>query len=61
MFEELRFEQKKLIEDYEGKLNKVQFFYECEFDILKRLQFFIVESFQVSKEKEVDFRKEFQG
>nr|XP_037856902.1 protein FAM184A isoform X4 [Chlorocebus sabaeus] len=59
--EELRLEQKKLIEDYEGKLNKAQSFYERELDTLKRSQLFTAESLQASKEKEADLRKEFQG
>uniref|UniRef100_A0A671G428 Family with sequence similarity 184 member A n=1 Tax=Rhinolophus ferrumequinum TaxID=59479 RepID=A0A671G428_RHIFE len=59
--EELRLEQKKLIEDYEGKLNKAQSFYEHELDTLKSSQLFTAESLQVSKEKEADLRKEFQG
>uniref|UniRef100_A0A2K6PLS5 Family with sequence similarity 184 member A n=1 Tax=Rhinopithecus roxellana TaxID=61622 RepID=A0A2K6PLS5_RHIRO len=59
--EELRLEQKKLIEDYEGKLNKAQCFYERELDTLKRSQLFTAESLQASKEKEADLRKEFQG
>ncbi|KAM8790228.1 protein FAM184A [Rhynchonycteris naso] len=59
--EELRLEQKKLIEDYEGKLNKAQSFYEHELDTLKRSQLFTAESLQASKEKEADLRKEFQA
>uniref|UniRef100_A0A8C4LM38 Family with sequence similarity 184 member A n=1 Tax=Equus asinus TaxID=9793 RepID=A0A8C4LM38_EQUAS len=59
--EELRLERKKLIEDYEGKLNKAQCFYEHELDTLKRSQLFTAESLQASKEKEADLRKEFQG
>ncbi|XP_041602560.1 protein FAM184A isoform X5 [Vulpes lagopus] len=59
--EELRLERKKLIEDYEGKLNKAQSFYEHELDTLKRSQLFTAESLQASKEKEADLRKEFQG
>ncbi|XP_062042666.1 protein FAM184A isoform X4 [Lepus europaeus] len=59
--EELRLEKKKLIEDYEGKLNKAQSFYERELDTLKRSQLFTAESLQASKEKEADLRKEFQG
>uniref|UniRef100_A0A2K5KCN5 Protein FAM184A/B N-terminal domain-containing protein n=1 Tax=Colobus angolensis palliatus TaxID=336983 RepID=A0A2K5KCN5_COLAP len=59
--EELKLEQKKLIEDYEGKLNKAQSFYERELDTLKRSQLFTAESLQASKEKEADLRKEFQG
>ncbi|KAM5285548.1 protein FAM184A isoform 2-T2 [Hipposideros larvatus] len=59
--EERRLEQKKIIEDYEGKLNKAQCFYERELDNLKRSQLFTAESLQVSKEKEADLRKEFQG
>ncbi|KAG8510928.1 Protein FAM184A, partial [Galemys pyrenaicus] len=59
--EELKVEQKKLIEDYEGKLNKAQSFYEHELDTLKRSQLFTAESLQASKEKEADLRKEFQG
>ncbi|XP_006839947.1 PREDICTED: protein FAM184A isoform X2 [Chrysochloris asiatica] len=59
--EELRHERKKLIEDYEGKLNKAQSFYERELDTLKRSQLFTAESLQASKEKEADLRKEFQG
>ncbi|XP_066104393.1 protein FAM184A isoform X1 [Saccopteryx bilineata] len=58
--EELRLERKKLIEDYEGKLNKAQSFYEHELDTLKRSQLFTAESLQASKEKEADLRKEFQ-
>ncbi|XP_030665479.1 protein FAM184A isoform X2 [Nomascus leucogenys] len=61
MLEELRLERKKLIEDYEGKLNKAQSFYERELDTLKRSQLFTAESLQASKEKEADLRKEFQG
>ncbi|XP_008581416.1 PREDICTED: protein FAM184A isoform X3 [Galeopterus variegatus] len=61
MLEELRLEQKKLIEEYEGKLNKAQSFYEHELDTLKRSQLFTAESLQASKEKEADLRKEFQG
>nr|XP_012377649.2 protein FAM184A isoform X6 [Dasypus novemcinctus] len=59
--EELRLERKKLIEEYEGKLNKAQSFYEHELDNLKRSQLFTAESLQASKEKESDLRKEFQG
>ncbi|XP_045150235.1 protein FAM184A [Echinops telfairi] len=59
--EELRREQKTLIEDYEGKLSKAQAFYERELDTLKRSQLFTAESLQASKEKEADLRKEFQG
>ncbi|XP_049627336.1 protein FAM184A [Suncus etruscus] len=59
--EELRLEQKKLIEDYEGKLKKAQSFYEHELDNLKRSQLFTAENLQASKEKEADLRKEFQG
>ncbi|XP_019484875.1 PREDICTED: protein FAM184A [Hipposideros armiger] len=59
--EERRLERKKIIEDYEGKLNKAQCFYERELDNLKRSQLFTAESLQVSKEKEADLRKEFQG
>ncbi|XP_053520869.1 protein FAM184A isoform X2 [Artibeus jamaicensis] len=59
--EELRLERKKLIEDYEGKLNKAQSFYERELDTLKRSQLFTAESLQASKEKEADLRKEFQA
>ncbi|XP_045698475.1 protein FAM184A isoform X7 [Phyllostomus hastatus] len=59
--EELRLERKKLIEDYEGKLNKAQSFYEHELDTLKRSQLFTAESLQASKEKEADLRKEFQA
>ncbi|XP_016054205.1 PREDICTED: protein FAM184A isoform X3 [Miniopterus natalensis] len=59
--EKLRHEQKKLIEDYEGKLNKAQTFYERELDTLKRSQLFTAESLQASKEKEADLRKEFQA
>ncbi|XP_023506753.2 protein FAM184A isoform X4 [Equus caballus] len=59
--EELRLERKKLIEDYEGKLNKAQCFYEHELDTLKRSQLFTAESLQASKEKEADLRKEFQS
>uniref|UniRef100_A0A2K5WVR7 Family with sequence similarity 184 member A n=1 Tax=Macaca fascicularis TaxID=9541 RepID=A0A2K5WVR7_MACFA len=59
--EELKLEQKKLIEDYEGRLNKAQSFYERELDTLKRSQLFTAESLQASKEKEADLRKEFQG
>ncbi|XP_051020189.1 protein FAM184A [Acomys russatus] len=59
--EELRLEKKKLIEDYEGKLNKAQLFYERELDNLKRSQLFTAESLQASRDKEADLRKEFQG
>ncbi|XP_033619095.1 protein FAM184A isoform X3 [Fukomys damarensis] len=59
--EELRIEKKKLTEEYEGKLNKAQCFYERELDTLKRSQLFTAESLQASKEKEADLRKEFQG
>ncbi|XP_055455439.1 protein FAM184A isoform X6 [Psammomys obesus] len=59
--EELRLEKKKLIEDYEGKLNKAQSFYERELDNLKRSQLFTAESLQASRDKEADLRKEFQG
>ncbi|XP_060229163.1 protein FAM184A isoform X5 [Meriones unguiculatus] len=59
--EELRLEKKKLIEDYEGKLNKAQTFYERELDNLKRSQLFTAESLQASRDKEADLRKEFQG
>ncbi|XP_054424891.1 protein FAM184A isoform X2 [Pteronotus mesoamericanus] len=59
--EELRLERKKLIEDYEGKLNKAQSFYERELDTLKRSQLFTAESLQASKEKEADLRREFQA
>jgi hypothetical protein len=59
--EELRLEKKKLVEEYEGKLNKAQSFYERELDNLKRSQVFTAESLQASKEKEADLRKEFQG
>ncbi|ELW48798.1 Protein FAM184A [Tupaia chinensis] len=59
--EELRLEQKKLIEEYEGKLSKAQSFYERELDNLKRSQLFTAESLQASKEKEADLRREFQG
>ncbi|XP_008833995.1 protein FAM184A isoform X2 [Nannospalax galili] len=59
--EELRLEKKRLIEDYEGKLNKAQTFYERELDNLKRSQLFTAESLQASREKEADLRKEFQG
>ncbi|XP_023570007.1 protein FAM184A isoform X1 [Octodon degus] len=59
--EELRLEKRKLVEEYEGKLNKAQCFYERELDTLKRSQLFTAESLQASKEKEADLRKEFQG
>nr|XP_005008204.1 protein FAM184A isoform X5 [Cavia porcellus] len=59
--EELRLEKRKLIEEYEGKLNKAQCFYERELDTLKRSQLFTAESLKASKEKEADLRKEFQG
>ncbi|XP_012888230.1 PREDICTED: protein FAM184A [Dipodomys ordii] len=59
--EELRLEKKKIIEDYEDKLNKAQSFYERELDTLKRSQLFTAESLKASKEKEADLRKEFQG
>ncbi|XP_036024483.1 protein FAM184A isoform X2 [Onychomys torridus] len=59
--EELRLEKKKLIEEYEGKLNKAQSFYERELDNLKRSQLFTAESLQASRDKEADLRKEFQG
>ncbi|XP_059556184.1 protein FAM184A isoform X7 [Myotis daubentonii] len=59
--EELKLEQKRLIEDYEGKLNKAQSFYEHELDTLKRSQLFTAESLQASKEKEAELRKEFQA
>ncbi|EHB15501.1 Protein FAM184A, partial [Heterocephalus glaber] len=59
--EELRLEKKRLTEEYEGKLNKAQCFYERELDTLKRSQLFTAESLQASKEKEADLRKEFQG
>ncbi|KAL1770082.1 FAM184A isoform X3 [Sigmodon hispidus] len=59
--EELRLEKKKLIEEYEGKLNKAQLFYERELDNLKRSQLFTAESLQASRDKEADLRKEFQG
>ncbi|KAB0355577.1 hypothetical protein FD755_021518 [Muntiacus reevesi] len=59
--EELRLERQQLIEDYEGKLQKAQSFYERELDTLKRSQLFTAESLQASKEKEADLRKEFQG
>ncbi|KAM6181107.1 protein FAM184A isoform 2-T2 [Erethizon dorsatum] len=59
--EELRLEKKRLIEEYEGKLNKAQCFYERELDTLKRSQLFTAESLQASKGKEADLRKEFQG
>lgn len=59
--EELKLEQKRLIEDYESKLNKAQSFYERELDTLKRSQLFTAESLQASKEKEAELRKEFQA
>ncbi|XP_058422360.1 protein FAM184A [Diceros bicornis minor] len=59
--EELRLERKQLIEDYEGRLNKAQCFYEHELDTLKRSQLFTAESLQASKDKEADLRREFQG
>ncbi|KAK2491146.1 hypothetical protein MC885_002867 [Smutsia gigantea] len=59
--EELRLERKKLIEDYEGKLNKAQSFYEHELDTLRRSQLFTAGSLQATREKEADLRKEFQG
>lgn len=59
--EELKLEQKRLIEDYEGKLSKAQSFYEHELDTLKRSQLFTAESLQASKEKEAELRKEFQA
>ncbi|XP_008137005.2 protein FAM184A [Eptesicus fuscus] len=59
--EELKLEQKRLIEDYEAKLNKAQSFYEHELDTLKRSQLFTAESLKASKEKEADLRKEFQA
>ncbi|XP_036173836.1 protein FAM184A isoform X5 [Myotis myotis] len=59
--EELKLEQKRLMEDYEGKLSKAQSFYEHELDTLKRSQLFTAESLQASKEKEADLRKEFQA
>lgn len=58
--EELKLEQKRLIEDYEGKLSKAQSFYEHELDTLKRSQLFTAESLQASREKEAELRKEFQ-
>ncbi|XP_038196224.1 protein FAM184A isoform X3 [Arvicola amphibius] len=59
--EELRLEKKKLIEEYEGRLNKAQVFYERELDNLKRSQLFTAESLQTSRDKEAELRKEFQG
>ncbi|XP_041510883.1 protein FAM184A isoform X2 [Microtus oregoni] len=59
--EELRLEKKKLIEEYEGRLNKAQVFYERELDNLKRSQLFTAESLQASRDKEAELRKEFQG
>ncbi|KAH0517701.1 Protein FAM184A [Microtus ochrogaster] len=59
--DELRLEKKKLIEEYEGRLNKAQVFYERELDNLKRSQLFTAESLQASRDKEAELRKEFQG
>ncbi|XP_038622678.1 protein FAM184A isoform X3 [Tachyglossus aculeatus] len=59
--EELRLEKKRLIEDYETKLNKAQNFYEHELDTVKRSQIFTAESLHASKEKEAELKREFQS
>uniref|UniRef100_A0A672PMF8 Family with sequence similarity 184 member A n=1 Tax=Sinocyclocheilus grahami TaxID=75366 RepID=A0A672PMF8_SINGR len=58
--EELKQDKKRLVEEYEAKLNKAQAFYERELEAMKRTQQMTAENLLAWKKTEAELRKEFQ-
>ncbi|XP_016392957.1 protein FAM184A-like [Sinocyclocheilus rhinocerous] len=59
--EELKQDKKRLVEEYEAKLNKAQAFYERELEAMKRTQQMTAENLLAWKKTEAELRKEFQA
>ncbi|XP_051954091.1 protein FAM184A-like isoform X1 [Xyrauchen texanus] len=59
--EELKQDKKRLVEEYEVKLNKAQAFYERELEAMKRTQQMTAENLLAWKKTEGELRKEFQA
>uniref|UniRef100_A0A671MGA7 Protein FAM184A-like n=1 Tax=Sinocyclocheilus anshuiensis TaxID=1608454 RepID=A0A671MGA7_9TELE len=59
--EELKQDKKRLVEEYEVKLNKAQSFYERELEAMKRTQLMTAENLLAWKKTEAELRKEFQA
>uniref|UniRef100_A0A6Q2YPQ5 Protein FAM184A/B N-terminal domain-containing protein n=1 Tax=Esox lucius TaxID=8010 RepID=A0A6Q2YPQ5_ESOLU len=58
--EELKGDKKRLVEEYEAKLNKAQAFYERELEAMKRTQQLTADNLQAWKKTEAELRREFQ-
>uniref|UniRef100_A0A4W5NFN0 Family with sequence similarity 184 member A n=1 Tax=Hucho hucho TaxID=62062 RepID=A0A4W5NFN0_9TELE len=58
--EEVKGDKKRLVEEYETKLNKAQAFYERELEAMKRTQQLTADNLQAWKKTEAELRREFQ-
>ncbi|XP_041716567.1 protein FAM184A-like isoform X3 [Coregonus clupeaformis] len=58
--EEVKGDKKRLVEEYEAKLNKAQAFYERELEAMKRTQQLTADNLQAWKKTEAELRREFQ-
>ncbi|CAB1342792.1 unnamed protein product [Coregonus sp. 'balchen'] len=58
--EEIKGDKKRLVEEYEAKLNKAQAFYERELEAMKRTQQLTADNLQAWKKTEAELRREFQ-
>uniref|UniRef100_A0A8C5A881 Family with sequence similarity 184 member Ab n=1 Tax=Gadus morhua TaxID=8049 RepID=A0A8C5A881_GADMO len=59
--EELKQDKKRLVEEYEAKLNKAQAFYEREVEAMRRAQQLSADNLLAWKHTEADLRREFQA
>uniref|UniRef100_A0A673ZLS7 Family with sequence similarity 184 member A n=1 Tax=Salmo trutta TaxID=8032 RepID=A0A673ZLS7_SALTR len=57
--EEIKGDKKRLVEEYETKLNKAQAFYERELEAMKRTQQLTADNLQAWKKTEAELRREF--
>uniref|UniRef100_A0A8C8JI40 Protein FAM184A/B N-terminal domain-containing protein n=1 Tax=Oncorhynchus tshawytscha TaxID=74940 RepID=A0A8C8JI40_ONCTS len=57
--EEVKGDKKRLVEEYEAKLNKAQAFYERELEAMKRTQQLTADNLQAWKKTEAELRREF--
>uniref|UniRef100_A0A673Y6G0 Family with sequence similarity 184 member A n=1 Tax=Salmo trutta TaxID=8032 RepID=A0A673Y6G0_SALTR len=57
--DEVKGDKKRLVEEYEAKLNKAQAFYERELEAMKRTQQLTADNLQAWKKTEAELRREF--
>ncbi|KAG5277028.1 hypothetical protein AALO_G00112690 [Alosa alosa] len=58
--DDLKQDKKRLVDEYEAKLNKAQAFYERELEAMKRTQQLTAENLMAWKKTEAELRREFQ-